>query len=149
RPPSAAEPPIDRMLADGAPGESRFIASRLDEPAAVQVVRPPERGARRDPDHLTSRAILASDGRKQGAQLYAQRRLGAMFLERSFPGDPLYGDGAVLEPGAVPCCSPREVVHELELAHQLEIVTEAHVGDHGRCHDGGVLVIPPKPSVSE
>src|SRR2546427_5001567 len=40
------------------------------------------------------------------------------------PGDPLHGDGAVLEPAAVPCCSPREVVHELELAHQLEIVTE-------------------------
>src|SRR2546425_4303632 len=54
---NAAKPPNDRMLDDSAPDESRLIASRLDEPAAVQVVRPPERRARHDPDHLTPRAI--------------------------------------------------------------------------------------------
>src|SRR5207249_10366235 len=78
--------PFVRRAADRVPyphveREARAGAVELDEPAAVQVVRPPERRARHDPDHLTPRAILASDGRKQGAQLYGQRQRGAMLLE--------------------------------------------------------------------
>src|SRR5436309_3523470 len=59
----------DGMLHDDAPDHPELVASRLDERATVQVVRPPERTAGRDPGQRSAGPVLAPDRRQEPAQL--------------------------------------------------------------------------------
>ena len=138
------------MLDDDAPDDAGLISAGLDERAAVQVVRPSARDAGRDPDELSARSMLTAERRKKRAQLDAQRRTRAMLLEGTLASDPLDGHRAVLEPVRPAFrAAAQEVVHELELPHQLELVPETQVRDDGRRNDAGAAPIPPEPGIAE
>src|SRR5262245_34060883 len=115
-----ADTTANDMLQDHAPDDTRLVSAGLHQRTAIQMIRPPECSPRCDPDHLTTGPILTTNRWEEHAQLDRQRRRGAVPLEYAFAGDPLERDGAVLEPRwVVPL--PRNVVHELELTHELEI----------------------------
>ena len=139
----------DGMLHDDAPDHPELVASRLDERATVQVVRPPERTAGRDPGQRSAGPVLAPDRRQEPAQLDRERGHRIMLLKRAFPDHPLERDGAVLEPRAIPPLTVSDVVHQLRLRNRLQAASEADVRDDRRCDEGGAPLASPEPGVPE